>query len=240
MTAGIKANVDGSAAIQVGGSDYITISSAGAVAIPQTLAVAGTTTLTGATTVGSLQVSGAATAASLQVGGVATNLYPLVSGTVNAGGTNPFPSSAGPATVDFTGIPNTAKRITVMFQSVSTNGTSNYVVRIGNTTITATGYVSAVTYTNLSSNSSVGVADTTGYILNRDAGASLSYTGEMRICLVSNFIYVATFNAIGGSGGPTYQGSGVLNLGSVLDRVRVTTLNGTDLFDAGSINVMWE
>ena len=31
MTAGIKANVDGSGAIQVGGTDYITISSAGAV-----------------------------------------------------------------------------------------------------------------------------------------------------------------------------------------------------------------
>jgi len=50
MTAGIKANVDGSAAIQVGGTDYITISSAGAVAIPQTLAVTGTSTFTGATT----------------------------------------------------------------------------------------------------------------------------------------------------------------------------------------------
>jgi len=45
MTAGIKANVDGSGAIQVGGSDYITISSAGAVTIPQTLAVTGATTL---------------------------------------------------------------------------------------------------------------------------------------------------------------------------------------------------
>jgi len=40
MTAGIKANVDGSAAIQVGGTDYITISSAGAatfVASPTTV-----------------------------------------------------------------------------------------------------------------------------------------------------------------------------------------------------------
>jgi hypothetical protein len=45
MTAGIKANVDGSAAIQVGGTDYITISSAGAVAIPQTFAVTGVTTV---------------------------------------------------------------------------------------------------------------------------------------------------------------------------------------------------
>lgn len=44
MTAGIKANVDGSGAIQVGGSDYITISSAGAVTIPQTLSVTGATT----------------------------------------------------------------------------------------------------------------------------------------------------------------------------------------------------
>lgn len=41
MTAGIKANNDGSAAIQVGGTDYITISSAGAVAIPVSLTVGG-------------------------------------------------------------------------------------------------------------------------------------------------------------------------------------------------------
>jgi hypothetical protein len=127
-----------------------------------------------------------------------------------------------------------------MFQGVSTTGTSNYVVRIGNTTFTATGYVSAMTYTNLSSNSSVGLADTTGYLLTRDTGASVSFTGEMRINLLSNYIYVAAFNAIGGSGGPTYQGSGLLNLGSVLDRVRITTLGGTDTFDAGSINIMWE
>jgi uncharacterized protein (AIM24 family) len=41
MSAGIKANADGSAAIQVGGSDAITITSGLAVAIPQTLAVTG-------------------------------------------------------------------------------------------------------------------------------------------------------------------------------------------------------
>jgi hypothetical protein len=200
----------------------------------------GTSIAGASSTVGNFSVGGALTVTGA-INSATGVLYPLVSGTVNAGGTNPFPSSAGPATVDFTGIPSTAKRITVMFQSVSTNGTSNYVVRIGNTTITATGYVSAMTYVNTTpSNSTVGVSDTTGYILTRDTGAAVSFTGEMRICLLSNYIYVATFNAIGGTGGPTYQGSGVLNLGSVLDRVRVTTLGGTDLFDAGSINVMWE
>jgi len=142
--------------------------------------------------------------------------------------------------VEFRNIPSTAKRITVMFQSFSTTGTSNYVVRIGNSGITATGYVSTMTYTNISSNSSVGTTDTTGYLLTRDTGATVSFTGVLTIYLLSNYIYVATFNAIGGSGGPTYQGSGVLNLGSVLDRVRVTTLGGTDTFDAGSINILWE
>ena len=42
MSTGLKANSDGSAAIQVGGSDAITITSGLGVAIPQTLAVTGT------------------------------------------------------------------------------------------------------------------------------------------------------------------------------------------------------
>jgi hypothetical protein len=41
LSAGIKANNDGSAAIQVGGTDYITISSTGAVAMPVSLTIAG-------------------------------------------------------------------------------------------------------------------------------------------------------------------------------------------------------
>lgn len=45
MSTGLKANSDGSAAIQVGGTDYITISSAGAVTIPGTVAITGATTV---------------------------------------------------------------------------------------------------------------------------------------------------------------------------------------------------
>lgn len=47
MTAGIKANNDGSAAIQVGGTDYIQIASTGPVTIPGNLAVTGTITTGG-------------------------------------------------------------------------------------------------------------------------------------------------------------------------------------------------
>ena len=35
-------------------------------------------------------------------------------------------------------------------------------------------------------------------------------------------------------------GGGNVTLGGALDRIRVTTVNGTDLFDAGSINIMYE
>lgn len=148
-------------------------------------------------------------------------------------------ASTSGTSIDFTSIPSWVKRITVMFSGVSTNGTSNYLVRIGNTTFTTTGYVSTMTYVNIGANSCTGTTDTTGYILTKDTGAALSFSGVMTICLLSNYVYVAGFNGIG-NGGPTFQGGGVLNLGSVLDRVRVTTVNGTDTFDAGSINILYE
>jgi len=148
-------------------------------------------------------------------------------------------ASTSGTSIDFTSIPSYVKRITVMFNAVSTNGTSNYLVRIGNTTFTATGYVSTMTYVNISANSCTGTTDTTGYILTKDTAAALAFSGVMTICLLSNYVYVAGFNGIG-NGGPTYQGGGILNLGSVLDRVRITTVNGTDTFDLGSINILYE
>ena len=148
-------------------------------------------------------------------------------------------ASTSGTSIDFTSIPSWVKRITVMFNEVSTSGTSNYLVRIGNTTFTVTGYVSTMTYVNIGANSSTGDTDTTGFRLTKDTGAALSFSGVMSICLLSNYVYVAGFNGIG-NGGPTFQGGGVLNLGSVLDRVRITTVNGTDTFDAGSVNLLLE
>jgi hypothetical protein len=213
MSAGIKANNDGSGAIQVGGSDYITISSAGAVAIPQTLAV-----------------TGAATAASLQVGGVTTNLYPLVSGTAVA-------STSG-TSIDFTSIPAYAKRITVMFDGVSTNGTSNVILQLGDSGgIEDTGYVgshSALTTSGVSTNS-----NTTHFTVYSQSAASNLFSGLATISLLSG----TTWAASGTTGSAVPRGTvfgGSKTLSGTLDRVRITSGNGTDVFDAGSINIMWE
>lgn len=233
MTAGIKANVDGSAAIQVGGSDYITISSAGAVAIPQTLAVAGTTTLTGATTVGSLQVSGAATAASLQVGGVATNLYPLVSATT-------VPSTSG-ISISFTGIPSTAKRITVMFNNVGSSNADPLLIRLGSGSTTSTGYVSTGTYGN-TSNTFSNVQNTTGFYIAK------AQTIDRLYALYTIGLLDAATNTWSCSG--SFAGSsatvaigwtaGGVSLAGTLDRVVITSTGGSATFTAGSINIMWE
>lgn len=52
MSTGLKANNDGSAAIQVGGTDYIQISSTGNVTIPQSQTISGNLTVTGTITAG--------------------------------------------------------------------------------------------------------------------------------------------------------------------------------------------
>lgn len=58
MSTGLKANNDGSAAIQVGGTDYIQISSTGNVTIPQSQTISGNLTVTGTATVGGQPVGG--------------------------------------------------------------------------------------------------------------------------------------------------------------------------------------
>ena len=34
--------------------------------------------------------------------------------------------------------------------------------------------------------------------------------------------------------------TGAVSLSGTLDRIRLTTVNGTDTFDAGSVNIMYE
>ncbi len=163
----------------------------------------------------------------------------LVSGTVNAGGTNPFPSSSGPATVDFTGIPSWAKRVTVMFSGVGTNGTSNLLVQIGSGSVKITDYLSGVFSSN-----AINTGSTAGFILTADNELTNIHSGHCVITLLSGNVY-AQSGVLGNSTTPSASGGisvcgGNVTLSGALDRVRITTVNGTDLFDAGSINILYD
>jgi hypothetical protein len=161
--------------------------------------------------------------------GIATSLYPLVSDTAKA-------STSG-TSIDFTGIPSWVKRITVMFSGVSTNGTSSYLVQLGDSGgIETTGYVS--TGTGVTGGAGGTTSSTSGYIIRSLSAAAIT-SGQMVITLLGSnqwcSSYVLTFDSTA-----MQLGAGSKTLSDTLTQVRITTVNGTDTFDAGSINILYE
>ncbi len=145
--------------------------------------------------------------------------------------------TASGTSVDFTGIPATAKRITVMFNGVSTNGTSAPLMQLGTSAgVTTSGYLGGGIESG-----TVRTAFTTGFGLVSTSAQNLLY-GQMVITNINSNNWVASHNLVLNQAGIYYQltGGGGVALASTLDRVRITTVNGTDTFDAGTINIMWE
>ena len=169
----------------------------------------------------------------VQASGVATNLYPLVSGTAVA-------STSG-TSIDFTGIPSWVKRITVMFNGVSTNSISQVQIQLGSTTFSTSGYSSTASFGSGGSQFSFA---TTGFIIDPvgAAIAAVTRSGLYQFTLINsnNWVGAGTFGT-GTAGQVTNScGGNSPTLSGVLDRIRITTANGTDTFDAGTINIMYE
>lgn len=165
---------------------------------------------------------------SASVNGTAGNV-PLVSGTAQA-------STSG-ASIDFTGIPSWAKRVTVMFQGVSLSGTNDFLIQLGDSGgIENTGYLSA--YSQFGLNSLSTANSTSGFLLN-GGGATRIIHGSIQLTnLTGN-----AWTAFGGSGDETGARAcitaGSKTLSATLDRVRIAA-SGADTFDAGTINIMYE
>jgi hypothetical protein len=190
----------------------------------------------GSVTLAAPAVAGSTTQTLVNVTGT---LAPVVSGTVNAGGTNPFPSSGGPATVDFTGIPSWAKRITVMFSGVSTSGTSLWQFQLGSGSFTTSGYL-CYEYVQQNAGTATVNARTSGFVLNANNASILMYGAIVFQNITGNtWVGNSTFTGVGVAN-TFWSTCGSIALGGTLDRVRVTTVNGTDTFDAGSINILYE
>ena len=166
----------------------------------------------------------------------------MASGKVVLGGlyTATAQASTTGTSIDFTGIPSNAKRITVMLTGVSTNGTSVVQAQIGDSGgIETTGYQSAAAYgTTLATQYGT---STTGYMLTVGTGdATNVITAVMTLVNLDGNIWVESMCSYPTSSGLNISGAGTKTLTGTLDRVRVTTANGTDAFDAGSINIMYE
>jgi hypothetical protein len=160
------------------------------------------------------------------VNGVNSN---IVSGTAVA-------STSG-TSIDFTSIPSWVKRITVLFGGVSLSGTSNYLIQIGAGSVTTSGYASSSFY---NASGAVAIASSTaGYILSTDSSAATLAGGAVQLITLGSNIWVASGSA-SLSATEFSNCAGRVTLGGTLDRVRITSVNGTDTFDAGSINILYE
>jgi len=134
--------------------------------------------------------------------------------------------------VDFTGIPSTVKRITVILDGVSTNGSDNLYIQLGDSGgIESTGYVSEV------SNRGGDLTSTTGFVITRSQVSSSTCYGIVTICNCTGNTWISSANVSITS--LVNSSAGSKTLSATLDRIRITG-GGTNTFDAGQVNIMYE
>jgi hypothetical protein len=154
----------------------------------------------------------------------------LVSGTaVGASGTS----------VEFTGIPSWVKRVTVMLSGVSTNGSSGFLLQIGTSGgMEDTGYISGTSNVGSGVVGSL-VTSTSGFVILTGTAATSTNSGAITVSTLGSNIWVAS-GTMYYSGVATVMTAGTKTTSATLDRVRITTINGTNTFDAGTINILYE
>lgn len=165
-----------------------------------------------------------------------TTWYPFAGATNSQIVPGTAQNSTSGTSIDFTSIPSWVRRITVMFNGVSMNGSSGMLVQIGAGSIVTSGYTS-VTVSATSTNTVTSFSTTNGFGI-QSGTASENTIGRMVITNISGNVWISDhlFNRSGWS----VTGAGNLSLSGALDRVRITSFNGTDTFDAGSINILYE
>lgn len=137
---------------------------------------------------------------------------------------------------DFTSIPSWVSRMAVSGSGVSTNGTSPLQIQIGSGSVAVSGYTSQ----SWSASAAGGIV-TSGFYFTGSAAAANAYTFVVTLVRLSGNQWIA-FGIINIDNALNvgYQIIGKITLGGTLDRIRLTTINGTDTFDAGSVNILYE
>lgn len=166
-------------------------------------------------------------------------------GSVQASADKPMVLGTAQATTsgtskDFTGIPAGTKRVTVQFVSVSTNGSSVPILQMGTSGGVETSGHSARATEFIDPSTVATVSFTTGVPFSYGAAAA-SANGQLVFTLQNSATNTWVFGGCTNSAtNVTDLVNGSKSLAGALDRIRVTTVNGTDAFDAGSVNILYE
>lgn len=144
---------------------------------------------------------------------------------------------------DFTSIPSWAKKITINISGFSANGSSSPIVQLGDSGgVEATGY-GGVVIQHLTGSAPTLSGFTTGFIFEIGMVPSTVLSGNIVLTLAD--ATTNKWNTVGnfwrvGSSAVQISLVGEKSLSATLDRIRITTGNGTDLLDAGSWSVAYE
>lgn len=142
-------------------------------------------------------------------------------------------ASTSGTSIDFTGIPAWAKRVTVLFNGVSTNGTGGVLVQLGTSAgVVTTGYVGAA-------GGGTPTATTAGHLIYGGAVAAITHQGAVTFFLLTGTSWIGSGSIALDNASVTSASGSRVNLPGVLDRIRVIA-GSSDVFDAGSVNIMWE
>ena len=198
-------------------------------------------TLNASTTTGLVQSADTSGEINLQSNGT-TKLSVLstgVSGVITQG---TVATSTSGTSIDFLTIPSWVKRITVMLSGVSTSSTSILLVQLGDSGgVENTGYVSQAGTVFNTNNTTRGSSFTTGFgLYGQTSDATYTFTGVLIIFNITGTTFLASGSSLESTNVSVSTLSGSKTLSGTLDRVRITTVNGTDTFDAGTINILYE
>jgi hypothetical protein len=150
-------------------------------------------------------------------------------------------ASTSVTSIDFTGIPSWVKRITVMLYGVSTSSTNPARAQLGTggtPTYIASGYAASAAALG-SANTTAITAFTDGFPFSRTSVAADTVSSIMTLVKITGNIWEASANTRTSGNTVFSVVSGQVDAGAEVTALRIT-INGTDTFDAGSINILYE
>ena len=136
--------------------------------------------------------------------------------------------------MDLTGIPNWARRITAVFRNLKTNGTAFKQFQLGN----SSGYATTIGgMTEFTSNTTLSSTISTGLGLRSDLAADILH-GTAVFTLLHGSTWVGNVSfSLTNTGAGTATGGGIGNCyleTANVDRIRLTTVGGANTFDSGT------
>lgn len=194
--------------------------------------------------------SGSITLAAPAVAGSSVITFPTGTGTASVNGlssnivSGTSVASTSGTSIDFTGIPSWVKRITVMFNGISSNGTNLFQIQLGTTSSIETSSYNGTSGWFGTTNLASSTAMSSGFLITAAGGTTFTGSGIANISLLNSstntWAIQSTIARHDSGNNFMHVAGGTKSLASTLTTIRITTVGGTNTFDAGTINILYE